>query len=299
MHLDPVALSTLAAVVQLGTFERAAASLQVTPSAVSQRIRTLEQSIGQVLVSRTKPTIPTPAGHVLLRLAGQWELLLADALAELLPEASDTAYPQVPIVVNADSLATWILPGLAQAQSELGITLNLIREDEEHASDLVRQGTALAAVTADPRPVAGCQISALGALRYVAVCTPDFHRTWFSQGLRGSDLDRAPMIRFDVKDTMQHRIARRWVRREIDPPTTFIPSTREFGEAVQLGMGWALLPWDDAGPLIETGDLVSLTPRITRAIHDVPLYWLEWKLPSRTLTTLSRCIREQASRTLR
>lgn len=295
MRIDPVALATLSAVVHEGTFERAAARLHVTPSAVSQRIKALEQSVGQVVVGRSKPVSPTAAGEVLLRLAGHWDLLVADALGELVPEASGTAYPLVPVVVNADSLATWMLPALARAQEELGITLDLVREDEEHASGLVRSGAALAAVTADPTPVAGCRLTPLGSLRYIAVCTPGFRARWLPRGPRAVDLDRAPMVRFDRKDTMQHRVARRWVRREVDPPASFVGSSREFAEAVRLGMGWALMPASWAEGDLSSGALVPVS---RRPYHDVPLHWLAWRLPSRTLEALTRCVAEQAARTL-
>ncbi len=295
MSLDPVALTTLTAVVRERTFERAAARLHVTPSAVSQRIRALERAVGQVVVGRTKPVTPTHAGEVLLRLAGHWDLLVHDALAELVPEADATAYPQVPVVVSADSLATWILPALARAQDELGVSLDLVREDEEHASGLVRSGAALAAVTADPSPVGGCRITPLGSLRYVAVCTPSFRDRWLPRGARAADLDRAPMVRFDRKDTMQHRVARRWVRREIDPPATFIASSREFADAVRLGMGWGMLPLDWAQDDLDSGALV---PVARRPHHDVPLYWLAWRLPSRILDVLTRCVLEEAGASL-
>ncbi|KAA2220989.1 LysR family transcriptional regulator, partial [Salinarimonas soli] len=41
--LDYAGLSALAAVVRQGSFERAAGTLGVTPSAVSQRVRALEE----------------------------------------------------------------------------------------------------------------------------------------------------------------------------------------------------------------------------------------------------------------
>lgn len=296
MDLDPTALQTLVTVVQEGTFDRAASRLHVTPSAVSQRIRSLEQSVGRVVVSRSKPVVATPAGEVLLRLAGHWDLLRGDALAELVPEAREAAYPRVAVVVNADSLATWILPALARAQEELRVTLDVIREDEEYASDRVRSGVALAAVTADPRPVAGCRITRLGSMRYLAACTPAFHRRWFADGLRAAALDAAPVVRFDHKDTMQHRVARRWVRRDVDPPAHVIGSSREFAEAVALGMGWGLIPVDWAQPWVEDGTLVPLG---ARAQHEVPLHWLSSRLPSRTLDVLTRCVTEEAHAALR
>ena len=78
-------LSALAAVVHEGSFDAAAQRLHVTPSAVSQRIKALEQQVGRVLVLRTRPCRPTEDGEVLVRLAGQVELLGRDALAQLVP----------------------------------------------------------------------------------------------------------------------------------------------------------------------------------------------------------------------
>ena len=63
-------LSALAAVVHEGSFDAAAQRLHVTPSAVSQRIKALEQQVGRVLVLRTRPCRPTDDGEVLVRLAG-------------------------------------------------------------------------------------------------------------------------------------------------------------------------------------------------------------------------------------
>lgn len=295
MSLDPVALATLAAAVREGTFERAAARLHVTPSAVSQRIKALEAGVGQVVVSRTKPVTPTPAGEVLLRLAQHWDLLVHEALSELVPQEGESGRPLVPVVVNADSLATWILPALARAQDELAVSLDIIREDEGHASELVRSGAALAAVTADPTPVAGCRLTRLGSLRYVAACTPAFKERWLPDGARAADLDRAPLVRFDRKDLLQHRAARRWVRRDIDPPTTFVPSSREFDEAVRLGVGWAMVPTWWAEQHLADGTLVTVA---RRPYLSVDLHWLAWKLPSRVLEGLGRCVTEEAARVL-
>lgn len=54
---------TLLAVVDEGTFDAAASALHVTPSAVSQRVKSLEQRTGRVLLMRTKPVRPTESGR--------------------------------------------------------------------------------------------------------------------------------------------------------------------------------------------------------------------------------------------
>ena len=61
--LDYLGLAALAAVVREGSFERAARKLHVTPSAVSQRIKQLEERTGQVLVQRGTPCTGTEAGR--------------------------------------------------------------------------------------------------------------------------------------------------------------------------------------------------------------------------------------------
>ncbi|MCW2624263.1 LysR family transcriptional regulator, partial [Mycobacterium sp.] len=52
VKVDGQQLAAFAAVIEHGSFDAAAERLHVTPSAVSQRIKTLEQRVGQVLVVR-------------------------------------------------------------------------------------------------------------------------------------------------------------------------------------------------------------------------------------------------------
>src|SRR6187402_3621396 len=107
-------LRTLLAAIDTGSFEAAARSLSVTPSAVSQRIKALEQQVGVVLLQRSKPVRPTETGLAITRLARQVDLLEREALAALHP--GDDAWVSVPLVINADSLATWVLPALATVE---------------------------------------------------------------------------------------------------------------------------------------------------------------------------------------
>ncbi|GAA3491613.1 hypothetical protein GCM10018987_56960 [Streptomyces cremeus] len=81
LPLDQV--NTLLAVVDEGTFDAAAAALHVTPSAVSQRIKALEQRTGRVLLMRSKPVRPTNSGQVIVRFARQLALLERGARTEL------------------------------------------------------------------------------------------------------------------------------------------------------------------------------------------------------------------------
>ena len=112
--LDYSALSALAAVVREGSFERAARALHVTPSAISQRIRLLEERVGCALVVRDQPCRATETGRRLCQHVDRVRLLeqeLQGALPALAPQG--IAPVALPIAVNADSLATWLAPALA------------------------------------------------------------------------------------------------------------------------------------------------------------------------------------------
>jgi len=171
--LDYSALLALAEVIRRGSFEAAAAALRVTPSAVSQRIKALEERMGAVLVLRGQPCVATETGGRLVRHLDQVQLL-----EQALGQAAVPA--QVRVAVNADSLATWFLPALAGPE---GLLFDLVIDDQDHSDEWLRRGEVLAAVTAHPGPVAGCDTRPLGRLRYIATASPAFVARWFAAGI--------------------------------------------------------------------------------------------------------------------
>ncbi|EAB9783187.1 LysR family transcriptional regulator ArgP [Salmonella enterica subsp. enterica] len=102
-------LQALDAVIRERGFERAAQKLCITQSAVSQRIKQLENMFGQPLLVRTVPPRPTEQGQKLLALLRQVELLEEEWLGD---EQTGSTPLLLSLAVNADSLATWLLPAL-------------------------------------------------------------------------------------------------------------------------------------------------------------------------------------------
>lgn len=297
MRLDATHLHTLATVVSEGSFEAAARRLHVSPSAVSQRIKALEESVGQVLVRRTHPCQPTAAGQPLLRLAGQVALLEREAmLAAAGADRSDQGWTRAAVVVNADSLATWFLPALAGLPRDLAVAFDLYEEDQDHTAELLRDGTAMAAVTAQHTPVQGCRVIRLGAMRYLALAAPEFVERYLSGGLTAAALAATPMIVFNRKDQLQHRFLRRLTRRPIEPPIHYVPSAWGFAEAVRLGLGWGMMPEQIARADLAAGRCVELAPG---RYLDVPLYWQHWRLDSSMLGTLTEAVQRAAAAALR
>ncbi len=282
---------TLDAVVTTGSLDAAATSLHITPSAVSQRLKALETRVGRVLLVRAKPARPTAAGQVVLRLARQLQSAEQDALAALglVPDGP----VEVPLAVNADSLATWFLPALAPLAGE--IVFDLHRDDQDYTAALLESGAVSAAVTSQARPVPGCSVRPLGAMRYLATATPQFVTTWFADGITADAFARAPLVNFDRRDDLQSRhLATLGVDPQA-PPRHHVPASNDFATAVLLGMGWALLPEHQAAAPLADGRLVPLGgPPL-----DVPLHWQRWKLDSALLARIETTVVTGARAALR
>lgn len=279
-------LRTLLALVDEGTFEAAARRLHLTQSAVSQRVKAMEHEAGSVLVRRTTPVTTTDAGDVLLRYARQVQLLDADAVRALSHADEARGTTLVPLALNADTLATWFLPSVADAVHELGLTLDLRREDQDRTTRLLRDGTVLAAVTSTAEPVQGCSSVPLGAMRYHAVCSPAFA----GRHLVGDDLTplgRAPRLDFDRQDDLQRTFVRDVVGSGDAGPRHFVPTSPDFARAVVLGLGWGLLPEEQCLADVRAGRLVDLAPRHT---IDVALWWQRWNLSSPLLDRLTDAV---------
>lgn len=287
---------TLATVVDAGTFEAAAADLSITPSAVSQRVKQLEQRLGRVLVVRAKPVRPTGAGAAVVRLARQLALLEHDALTAFGAGDAASARPTaVPLAVNADSLGTWFLPALARIAERHPVVFDLHRDDQDFTAELLESGTVMGAVTSRAAPVAGCLVRPLGVMRYTAVATPAWVARWAPGGADAAALAEAPRVDFDRRDDLQAEYLRLIGTDAAEPPRHYVPASNDFATAVKLGLGWGLLPGFQCDEELADGSLVPLGgPPI-----DVPLYWQQWNLGSPLLDAIAEGITAEARRALR
>ncbi len=283
--MDLPQLRALVAAVETGTLDAAARALHVTPSAVSQRIRALESATGQVLLVRSRPVVPTAAGTAVLRLARQVELLVTDTRA-LLAGTPAAGPPVLPLAVNADSLATWFLPGVAPLAADVQLDIRVA--DQTMTSALLREGSVMAAVTADPEPVPGCSAARLGAMTYRPRATRAFVERWFPDGVTPAALRRSPVVVFDRTDGLQDAYLRRRTHDRPAPPVHHVPASADYLTAVRLGMGWGMLPDLQTGP---DDGLVVLDPA---GAVEVVLWWQQWKLRSPSLDLVADAVRSTA-----
>ncbi|MED5811255.1 LysR family transcriptional regulator ArgP [Mycolicibacterium sp. 050232] len=280
MRIDGQQLAAFAAVIELGSFEAAAQRLHVTPSAISQRIKALEQRVGQVLVVREKPCTATSAGVPLLRLAAQTALLESETLAEMGGGAAHRT--RIALAVNADSMATWFTGVFAQAAEFL---FDIRIEDQDLSARLLREGVVMGAVTTERRPVPGCRVHPLGAMRYVPVAGAEYVRRYLPDGFTSDAAQAAPSLAWNRDDALQDQLVRKAFRKDIVRPIHYIPTAEGFGAAVRAGLGWGMYPEE-----LVDDDFV----RITEQYLDVPLYWQCWKLDSSTVETITSAVRNAA-----
>ncbi len=280
-RIDTGQLAALAAVIETGSFDAAAALLHVTPSAVSQRIKALEQRVGQVLVVRDKPCVATAAGTPLLRLAAQTALLEAEALSEMGGGAQ--GHTRIALAVNADSMATWFTAVLTRLP---GVLFDIRIEDQDHSAALLREGVVMGAVTTERAAVPGCRVHSLGAMRYVPVATAEYVKRHLPEGFTAEAAATAPSLAWNRNDGLQDRLVRKFFRRDIVRPQHYIPTAEGFRAAVEAGLGWGMYPEQIIDP--------TFVP-IAEQRLDVPLFWQCWKLDSPMVGALTGSVRAAAA----
>ena len=281
-------LAAFAAVIELGSFDAAAERLHVTPSAVSQRIKALEQRVGQVLVVREKPCVATPAGVPLLRLAAQTAMLESEALAELGGGEVSTQSTRIAIAVNADSMATWFTGVFGRLD---GVLFDVRIEDQDHSARLLREGAVMGAVTTERTPVPGCRVHPLGAMRYLPVASRSYVERYLPEGFTASAAAEAPSLAWNRDDALQDMLVCKAFRRAIARPAHLVPTAEGFASAVRAGLGWGMFPEKLAGPRLADGSFV----RISDMHLDVPLYWQCWKLDSPVIARITETVRSAAT----
>ena len=294
--LDYASLSAVAVVVREGSFERAARALNVTPSAISQRVKQLEDRLGGVLIVRGQPCAATEMGRLICRHVEQVGMLeheLHGTLPRLLAAGSADERVTIRVAVNADSLGTWFIRAMAAFLGADRALLNIAIDDQEHTQQWLRAGDVLAAVTADSRPLQGCDSVALGKLKYCAVASPEYVRRHFPDGVTAAALAAAPSLKFNPKDRLQAQWVRAICRRDVDIRAHWLPSTQAFIDAGVAGIGWAMNPQSLVASHLRDGSLVELVPG---RLLSVPLYWQHTRLQMPMLARLTKAV-VSASRT--
>ena len=283
--LDYNALAAVSAVIREGSFDSAARKLNITASAVSQRVRGYEDRLGALLIIRGQPCRPTELGQALVTHLDRVHLLEAE-----IPHLSFASGPLPPpevtlrIAVNADSLATWFPGAISRFAMKEGICLDLLVEDETCTADRLRSGEVIAAITAQTEPVPGCSSIQLGGMQYVACATPDFAAQYFRTGGTAAEFQEAPCICFDRDDGLEARWLHALHKTDLPQRIHYVPSTHGFLDFTLNSFGWGLQPHALVDRYLSQGNLIEIVPghRLT-----VNLHWVIPRFKNKLLNDLT------------
>ena len=256
--LDYKLVEAVSAVIRLGSFEKAAQELGMTQSAISQRIKLLEERVAQPLVVRSKPIKATDAGARLFRHYQHVNILEQEILTEL-PDGSGDQFRRVALAVNADSLATWFVRVAEVLFLDYNLLVDLSAADETKTLELLKQGTVMASISTQDKRIQGCKVTSLGAMRYVPVARLDFIQRYFPDGVTPSALKRAPAVVFGRDDDLHHHFLRKNYR--IAPgefPYHVVPSAEGFVNVARTGMAYALVAENQVKSYLENGELIKI-----------------------------------------
>ncbi|MGQ3003176.1 MAG: HTH-type transcriptional regulator ArgP [Hydrogenophaga sp.] len=289
-------LETFASVVEHGSFDRAAAVLNVTKGAVSQRIKALEDSLSNVLLVRAKPVVPTSSGETLMRHVKMLRLIEEAVLTDLVPTSCEKKAVPVAIAVNADSLATWFSQALWRILETKRIALELVIDDQDHTMERLIKGEVIGCISTKSDAMPGFVAEPLGHMEYRCYATPQFSARHFPNGLGLQAVLDAPAVLFNRKDSLHDDFLEKVFGFQVARYVKhYLPAPNTLREAILRGAGYGLLPAEQAKGDVETSTLIELTPG---QVMKVVLYWHRWEVEPPVFQEMTRVVVNAARATL-
>ncbi|WP_432093227.1 LysR family transcriptional regulator [Streptomyces sp. bgisy100] len=297
--IDVQRLRVLRAVAEHGSFNRAAAALRLTPSAVSQHVATLERSLGAQVVARsTRGVTLTPAGRIMVGAAESVAAELEHAQQQV--DRLSTGRVQLTLATFTSG-GRLLLPGaLTRLMAAHPRTVLHLREGEpEEVLPLVRQGTvdvALAYHFDGPLPLGpgpGSQLEWTPLLEDpLHVVLPERHRLADSDELDLAALAAEPWVLGCLKTEVY---LRRYAERAGFAPDVRGTTTDYFfaRSLVAAGMGVSLIPSIALAPEIPGLRVVPVKP--PGPVRHIGIAAIG-RRDRPHVTTLVRALREQAVR---
>lgn len=265
-------LNALLAVEREGSFDAAARSLGITSSAVSQRIKLLEERLGALAINRCRPIQPTPIGTILCRHAETVALLERQVVCKV-GQADSGEYQKhkIKIAMSNCNLSSWFIDVLVAEEKRSGAYLfEIVVADQERITSELRQGKTLAAISTAKEPVQGFNSTSLGLQVFRATASPCFVEQFFPEGVDLGSLQSAPSMRNGSQDSLQERWIEKQFGQTVMQSSHVVPSSLTLVAACRKGISWGVSPALLVDEYIEQGELVELIPN---SELKQPLYW--------------------------
>ena len=267
--LETKQLKIFKTIVEVGSFTRAGARLNLSQPAISQHIRALEEHLGvPVLLRVGKRARPTPAGEVLLHCAEQVLDKIEDA-ERLLAEQGVGGGGMVRIG-GSDGTCQHLLPPVLKEFLGLFPKVQLQVTSGHSTSTLSRVlgGELDLGLVTLPVETDRIRVTEIGRDELVAIVPPD-HAWVERRRIQAADFGSEPLILYDRESRMTDILLRFLLEEGIFPRVvTEVDQVAVVKELVRVGLGVAVLPAWSVRAEVESGELKSIaigTHGLTRA----------------------------------
>ncbi|HEV7371055.1 LysR substrate-binding domain-containing protein [Arenibaculum sp.] len=172
ISLTLIGLRAFVEVGRRGSVKKAAEVLYVTPGAVSQQLKHLEQQLGAALFERCHRQVRlTPAGTRLYEPLAEAFQVIEDTLAAFEPQHVSRGQGTLTITTDASFAATWLVPRLGRF-AERHPRIEVRVETASGMIDLRRETQVDVALRQGPGDYSGLETVQFLAPRLVPVCAP-------------------------------------------------------------------------------------------------------------------------------
>ncbi len=253
--LSPENLGLLEAVARLGSMAAASRELGMVPSALTYRIRQIEDALDVLLFDRSaRRAVLTPAGAELLR-SGQYLLNELDAVAQRVKRVATGWEPQLTIAADA-IIARATLYELCEAFYAEGAPtrLKLRAETLSGTVESLESGQAdIALGVPSELSLHDFQSAPMGTLSFVYAVAPHHPLATATHALRDEELREHRAVA--VADSS---LRGRGLTHNLLPgqDVLTVPTMQHKLEAQLRGLGGGFLPLSLAQPFIDSGRLV-------------------------------------------
>ncbi len=267
MAFDYHQLQALSAVYKESSFQRAAQHLLVTQSAISQRIKTLEDSVGEPLLIRSNPPKLTALGHQYVSTFEQ-----IDALYNSLSKSPSEQVPKISIAVNEESFDIWFNRCSIELTKKHNILFNLFIDDQDLTSRYLKEAKVLGCLSSEKGPIQGCLSYPLKATKYICVARKSFIDKYDLQSNTVQKFLNAPTAIYGPNDRIHDRFLAQVLKTNKIPPykAHTIPSVTGIQQQIVEGGVFAVMPSDYVEDMVERGELINMFPKEVMIQN---LYW--------------------------
>ncbi len=293
--LDYQGLAALSAIIETQSFQKAAEKLFITQSAVSQRLKNLENFHGEPLLIRTEPYRATALGLSLLRHFKRIRLM-EEALNEELQVQPEQQ--RISIAISRDSLETWFVHVIEGLKHLSPFSLEITADDQDVTFQYFQNGLVSACASTRAKGLSGCKTLFLGYLDYVLVASPAFKKRYFNDPQKKrSNLKKAPAIIFNHHDKLHSQYLKNFFDMD-DSELSYhlVPSVAGFKQFTVNGYAYALIPEIDIKAELREGKLIKLYPE---KVWEMPVYWHYWAIETKQYQLFNELVIQVGKKILR